>query len=218
MSRIIVKGQTVYGVKPIVTDGLTLYYDAANIKSYISPSTSWNNLINPSPIATLFNGVAFNSNNGGSLVFDGTNDYGSFSYNWGTNFSVNVWVYPISYISDYARILGTISYGFEIAIGLTGMVKYYNPWTDTGIIASINQWKNLTFVKNGSTMKVYSNGSLLYTGTISVSSGGTVYLCSNFLTTEWSNIRMSNFSIYNKSLTDSEVLQNYNALKGRFGL
>jgi hypothetical protein len=58
----------------IVTDGLVLYLDAANVKSYVSGSTTWVDIAAGNNV-TLTNGPTFNSGNNGSIVFDGTNDY-----------------------------------------------------------------------------------------------------------------------------------------------
>ena len=60
---------------PIVTDGLVLYLDAANTKSYPTTGTTWNDLLGAISGGTLINGPTFNSANGGSIVFDGVDDY-----------------------------------------------------------------------------------------------------------------------------------------------
>jgi hypothetical protein len=58
----------------IVTDGLILSLDAANNKSYPRSGTTWNDLSGNGNNGTLVNGPTFSSANGGSIVFDGTND------------------------------------------------------------------------------------------------------------------------------------------------
>jgi hypothetical protein len=68
----------------IITDGLVLYLDAANPKSYVSGSTTWGDLSRGGNNGTLVNGPTFSSANGGSIVFDGVNDY----INCGTNSSL----------------------------------------------------------------------------------------------------------------------------------
>ena len=79
----------------IATNGLVLYLDAANRQSYVSGSTSWNDISNNGNTGTLTNGPTFNSGSGGSIIFDGTNDYitlpnGLLS---GTgDFTVNQWI------------------------------------------------------------------------------------------------------------------------------
>ena len=76
----------------IITDGLVLYLDAANTKSYVSGSTTWTDLVGLNN-GTLINGPTFNSANGGSIVFNGVNNYvtlGDNKYKYQTNFSVEV--------------------------------------------------------------------------------------------------------------------------------
>jgi hypothetical protein len=64
----------------IVTDGLAFYLDAANTKSYVSGSTTWTDIANLTN-GTLTNGPTFNSANGGSIVFDGVDDYAVWTNN-----------------------------------------------------------------------------------------------------------------------------------------
>ena len=68
---------TAYGPS-IVTSGLLMYLDAANIRSYSGSGTSFNGLFS-SIGGTLINGTGYTSDGGGSFVFDGTNDYLQFS-------------------------------------------------------------------------------------------------------------------------------------------
>lgn len=70
---------TVGGGVNIVTNGLVLYLDASNTKSYVSGSTTWNDVSRSRNNGTLINGPTFNSANGGSIVFDGVDDYVNFS-------------------------------------------------------------------------------------------------------------------------------------------
>ena len=84
----------------IVTDGLVLYLDAANTRSYVSGSTTWNDISRSGNNGTLTNGPIFNSSNGGSIVFDGVDDYidnigtvndFNFIFSVGT-FSISFWI------------------------------------------------------------------------------------------------------------------------------
>jgi hypothetical protein len=77
----------------IVTNGLVLYLDAANRISYVSGSTAWNDMSGFNNNGTLVNGPTFNNGDGGSIVFDGVNDYvdcGDTVGNFGTSdFTIN---------------------------------------------------------------------------------------------------------------------------------
>jgi hypothetical protein len=77
--------------------GLVLYLDAANIKSYPSSGTVWNDLSGNDITATLTNGPTFDTANGGSIVFDGTNDravvLNNINLQMGTaDYSIEAWV------------------------------------------------------------------------------------------------------------------------------
>ena len=62
----------------IIQDGLVLYLDAANTKSYPTTGTTWSDLSRRGNNGTLTNGPTFNSSNGGIIVFDGINNYVDF--------------------------------------------------------------------------------------------------------------------------------------------
>jgi hypothetical protein len=88
---------TQYAFGQIVTDGLVLCLNASDRNSYVSGSTTWNDVSGRGNNGTLTNGPTFNSANGGSIVFDGTNDF----VNCGNNTSLNLnkhticfWFYP----------------------------------------------------------------------------------------------------------------------------
>jgi hypothetical protein len=80
----------------IVTDGLVLYLDAANPASYVSGSTAWRDISRGGNNGTLIDGPTFNSANGGSIVFDGVNDFISGSdvpFRFANTFTLDVAVY-----------------------------------------------------------------------------------------------------------------------------
>jgi hypothetical protein len=81
----------------IVTSGLTLNYDAGNKNSYLGTGTSWLNLQPTTITSTLTNGPTFSTNNGGTIVLDGTNDYtttpANSAFNFGTaDFAIEAWI------------------------------------------------------------------------------------------------------------------------------
>ena len=88
---------TAEGGGNIVTDGLVLLLDAANTKSYVSGSTIWNDLSRSGNNGSLINGPTFNSLNGGSIVFDGSNDFIEGTITVPTSFTFNVWLKMTSY-------------------------------------------------------------------------------------------------------------------------
>ena len=83
---------TIGGVNSTKT-GLVFVLDAANPTSYVSGSTTWQDLSGNNNSGSLVNGPTFNSSNGGSIVFDGSNDYVEIStVNASSQFTLNFWV------------------------------------------------------------------------------------------------------------------------------
>ena len=217
----------------LVTSGLVLNLDASNASSYPGSGTSWFDLSGNGNTGTLVNGVGYNSANGGSLVFDGVDDYATVSNNItpGTgDFAVSVWVYKTEtasnrYIWDFGSNGGTLSSGTSVTPGF----RYYNPTIGiggslytAGPIHSINTWYNIVISRISGTTYFYSNGSLITSGADAGNIG-------SFGTTL--NIgrhgggglehqgRLSSLLVYkNKGLTLQEIQQNYNATKAKFGL
>jgi len=217
----------------IITDGLVLSLDAANQKSYPGEGTTWSDLSGNGNNGTLINGPTFDSENNGSLVFDGVNDYGqsdSTGFSASGNCTLSVWAKSDTYITQ-AGILSNKSYfsvGEGIAIGnqsspqrVSVIVK-----TDAQTVArnfssdSVYDWTNFTVTKNGNTVNLYKNGSYVgnqtFTGTIT-DSGNISF--GRYLGYEkyWSG-NIGPIQIFNRDLTVSEVLQNYNAIKSRYNL
>jgi hypothetical protein len=168
---------TVGGGVNIVTDGLVLYLDAANTKSYISGSTAWNDLSRGSNNGTLTNGPTFNSGNGGSIVFDGVDDTCNFGniLNLGTNnCTINVWLKINSswasgtryFVSKALAAMQNYRYafGFTQTRQLRGFIQGNGGAdivADTINILNIGQWYMCTMVINrDSIMQVYINGIL----------------------------------------------------------
>ena len=216
----------------IVTDGLVLCLDAGNTKSYPGSGTTWTDLSGNGNNGTLVNGVGYNSANGGSLSFDGTNDYITVSNVQPNtnNFTISVWIYKNNntsndYVWDFGANGGTLSagtdisgYGFRYYNGTLGAGS--NMYTQ-GTIPNINEWYEVTITRNSGTSTMYVNGQ-----SITSSSGDTHNISSTTLyigrygggTGYEHDGRMSNFKIYNKALTASEIQQNFNALRGRFSI
>lgn len=230
----------------IVTTGLTLTLDAADKNSYRGSGTNWRDISGNNYTGTLTNGPTFNNSNGGNIVFDGTNDYTTtnldLSWNNTNSVSISMWI-KTGNLSQSKGFLGTGNYEWQFRQGQYGgansdLVFVY--WDSTGghtngSIPSMSgffdntNWKHLvmTWNNSNSTMTFYKNSVSIYSlvyGNPSVNRvtsellqiGGNVYSWDG-LGAYW-NGSFSNISIYNRTLTATEVLQNYNATKSRFGL
>jgi hypothetical protein len=207
----------------VVTDGLVLYLDAANPKSYVSGSTTWGDLSRGGNNGTLVNGPTFSSANGGSIVFDGVNDYVSFSnysqptYTISSSFTWNIWVFPLR--NDNRDVYMGNRFG---GVGTNFNKLTSNNWeyytTIFGGAVPLNIWINITLIKNGTSLLYYRNGSLHAQTTSSIEKATQPFYIGGDPAGERSLSRISNVSVYNRALSATEVLQNYNATKTRFGL
>jgi hypothetical protein len=225
---------TLSGGPNIVTNGLVLNLDAANTKSYISGSTAWNDISQGGNNGTLVNGPTFNSANGGSIVFDGTNDHcilpNNINLSAGTgDFTFNSWIYPTNWSlgSWNALYVTAITNGIWVgknssnqmvlrAYGVTDLITY-------SILPTINTWINLTISRIGTSATMYYNGvSVASTTTSQNFTQNTTYVGSDGPIGGSPSLfsgRISNIVFYKgKGLNSTEVLQNYNATKTRFGL
>jgi hypothetical protein len=226
----------------IVTDGLVLYLDAANTKSYVSGSTLWNDLSGTNN-GTLTNGPTFNPGNGGSILFDGLNTYVESKKISPTRFTLSSWFKATgvpstndagggNLINSSPQLFGG-AVQFLLAYSWSNQRCIFVVQTNTGNNAATpnntilrNTIYNATGVYNGTRSQIYINGVLINdiswntdpvyptTGNVNVQIGRWGY--PGF--TRHFNGNIYNTSIYNRALSATEVLQNYNVLKNRFGL
>ena len=216
----------------IITEGLVLYLDAANTRSYPTTGTIWSDLSRNNNNGTLINGPTFNSSNGGSIVFDGVNDYVNVgnSVSLTNSFTINIWCRINS--TSGGNILGFYNsvspfngwgLGFSQSPFLGSQLNFWdgNGWQNPNIVVVDSNWKNISVVISSVyLLSFYINGSFITSiqaSTISSYNGiKAIGSRSDGLGRMLGNI--AQVSIYNRVLSAQEVLQNYNATKSRFGL
>ena len=208
-----------YGPR-IVSSGLVLCLDAANKVSYRGSGTTWNDLSGNGNNGTLLNGVGFNQyQNGGTLTFDGVDDYVSIPDINFTTATIDIWVYINAYSAGGAVFVYQSSNGFEIWAGTDNVIRY-NKNPSTGLTSgpgfTLNSWNNIVATSDGTANRLYlnnvnigsTNGGIFdnTSGDIRISGYGGYMV----------NGRCSILKMYNRALTNSEIAQNYNATKGRY--
>jgi hypothetical protein len=217
----------------IVTSGLVLALDAAERLSYPRTGTTWRDLSGNNNNGTLTNGPTFSVGNMGSIVFDGTNDYiGSFptQISGVGSKTICAFIYPTT--TSRAGICGIRNDldGWVFTINRTspGNLTYFHTTGTTcevsaGITTNTWSYVCVTYSTTTATVILYRNGVQVGSPITSVSSivsspfnGVIGDEQSNYATPFKGN--MSSVQIYNRSLTATEILQNYNATKSRFGL
>jgi hypothetical protein len=236
-------GQKRVGVRPrstsnIITDGLVLHLDAGNTSSYPGTGTIWNDLTGNGNNGTLTNGPVYNSSNGGTMSFDGVNDYVQISqtndFKFGTgDFCYDLWfnANDISNVNGgfWDRILfmgyNVWNNSFSIDVSPSGCRVRLNDAIITTSVIQKNTWFNLLFQRNNGVMYAFINGVLdkQKNSSYNMDNAANYDLSIGFAGNITSNGSYFNgdipvVKVYNKSLTEQEVLQNYNATKGRFGL
>lgn len=219
----------------IVTSGLLAALDAANTKSYPGSGTTWTDVSGNSNNGTLTNGPTYSSANGGSIVFDGVNDYcdiTSTSFGSSTVLTIDC---SIKWVAGTGGMfLGFTTYDVWTQSGTLG---YNNGASNVvGISAAavsslglIGNWHHYTFIMNSSgllsTNKIYIDGVDQGTLTAVVAADGAIpglnnnlRLCSWNAGSFYGNMQYSNIKVYNRQLTSAEIKQNFSAVRGRFGL
>ena len=218
----------------IVTNGLVLALDASDRNSYVSGSTAWNDLSGNGNNGTLTNGPTFSSTNGGSIVFDGSDDFTSLSgtINLGNTFTILSWIKPSTLAGGDYIVYGTDANGNDNWFGINGNAVnlFATQATDVnnftisgGSITSTSIWYFIGCTINGTVATVYLNG-------VEVNSVTKVFTIGSWNSSTNSIGRRGSIAqryfpgniasvrSYSRVLSATEILQNYNATKSRFGL
>jgi hypothetical protein len=222
----------------IVTDGLVLALDAGNVKSYASGSTTWFDKSGFSNNGTLINGPTYSSANGGSIVFDGVNDRVILNNNFSGSINNNVTVEALIWLSttqntkiftsNYTQVVAPTGFGLGISDSNNNIVKWFtgNLGTTNTIFSTTTllnqQYYHVVGTYDGTLKKLYINGNLEASSSVSnginnTSTSGSIGYVQN-LDAQYLNGRIAFTRVYNRALSINEILQNYNATKGRFGL
>ena len=227
----------------IITSGLILNLDASNTTSYPGSGTVWTDLSGSSNNMSLLNGASYDSSNRNSILFDGVNDYAgkSSAISTGQNFTVSVWMYATLLGSTRTSLVansynyssgngwffctnaGGTSNSFFLSIGSDNPVK-----VSSANILTLNTWNYLTAVirSGGRYIDLYKNGVLISGSSTDFGVRTINYTYANFSvglrdpggTTDPFKGNIGSTQIYNQALTAADILANYNATKGRYGL
>ena len=212
---------------PIVIDGLTLRLDAGNSLSYPGSGTTWTDLAGTQQNITLVNSPTFTSGTPSYFTFNGSNQYGTGTgaVLTTTSYTKSVWFYVNAY-GDNNLVSSNDGGHFMYMYGTNKIYCGHSNWGNyiaypsTGSI-SLNTWYNVTLTFNTTDgMVLYINGiqDSTYTENKSAHNGDNSTNVATFAGGNLLNGRISKVYCYNRSLTSSEVLQNFNSDKSEFGL
>lgn len=218
----------------IITDGLVSYLDVANSRSYPGSGTVLNDLTNNKNSGSLILGPVYNSTYGGNITCDGIDDYIRTKNITLTSFSLSIIYMPLVFDTN----TGTARYNCVLETDGGGggnmLIRYDNTLGNAILIGNHDGGRYGYVYLNSNPVqtvnKVYEI-TVTYDDTTNLLSGylGGVFINSTTLTTNLKyagiiqlgytfNCRIFNYKVYNRVLSSTEVTQNYNALKARFGL
>ena len=228
-----------YSQDNIVDDGLIFYLDASNAVSYPGSGTVWYDLTVGANSGTLTNGPTYSSSDGGSIVFDGSDDYIAYN-NPGTpdDYTYDAWIRPTRFqasTSEDHGIFGTTvttRSQFDLNEGSIPGTNSKLRLYDAGLSPAgfeyeihnddlVNKWSHVAVTRNGTTTTLYLNGEIVKQGTQTGSGNshltnviGASYTGSN----QYFEGNIAQARIYSRPLNPSEIKQNFNVSKGRYGL
>jgi hypothetical protein len=229
----------------IVTDGLVLYLDAANPKSYVSGSTAWNDISRGGNNGTLVNGPTFNSANGGSIMFDGVNDYTSIPYTPilapTSSLTISTWASASwnSLVGQKSIVSKTQTGGYQLSVnegtyypsGLGTIFYLGGAYRSASLSTSLvsNGWHHIVSTFDGQYVRLYLDGveraNYNYGSIVPITYNNNNHLViaaepgfGTGVDGQYFPGKIAQTQIYNRALSSQEVLQNYNATKTRFGL
>lgn len=224
---------SIYGGPDIETHGLIFSVDAANRKSHLGTGTSWKDLSGNSNHGTQINGASFNSLRRGKISFDGSNDYVSIPYSSVFNVSNSLTIESIVKFADNSSSFifekGNVNTQYSLFSHSTDIVfrtihgGSMSTTSTTKSIAGITngQWHHIVGSWDGSTKRIYVDGVLklsqAMTGALSTNTQGSAIgrfggtSSGYFFTGDIAKV-----AIYSIGLSQSQIIQHYNAFKGRF--
>jgi hypothetical protein len=232
ISGVTLTGTYVVDLPGIVTTNLSMFLDAGNASSYPGSGTDWTDLSGNSRNGTLTNGPTYSSADGGSIVFDGTNDFvqcsGSIT---ATAATFVTWIRRNGTQSDYDGIIysrGATATGIQF-FGTTNRIAYtwnnaVNTYTwNSGLTLPDLTWCMVAVSVTSTTAKAYlcqSGGITSATNTVSHTSAtlDDIKIGQDDLGGRYFNGNIAIAQLYNIALSAEQISQNFQADRARFGI
>lgn len=226
----------IYSGPEIANNGIVLHLDAANTKSYPGTGTSWNEISGNSNNTTLTNGTAYASADKGSFSFDGVDDHVDFfAPNLTTTATVEMWV---KLGASYANkmFFGWLRYDVFCSSGHIGFNTaasdcYGINATTVTALGLVNTWHHYVFEMRSDVSytnnKIYIDGvqQTLSQQSAAENNGNRTFNSGNGRIGGWRSdlsykmvMNCSTFNVYNRALTATEVRQNFEAKRSRYGI
>jgi hypothetical protein len=221
----------IYNAAP-VRDGLVFHLDAGNKKSYPGTGTTWTDISTTGASATLTNGAVYSSSNAGVISFDGIDDYVPLPSIVTTTLNTTNWSYSGFVMTNNNTVTGAFLGPKNLTKGRCCIAA---TWAGAGNISFANEmvatvantimplsngvYLHICYTYGSGNLTTYKNGVLVGTtayaftgdcaGPYSLSGSNAGYV--------W-NGNMGSFSVHNRTLSATEVMQQFNASRGRYGI
>jgi hypothetical protein len=206
----------------LITTGLILNLDASNALSYPGTGTVWTDLSGNGNNGTLVNGTSYSSANGGTMVFDGINDYIRILTGLPTSNTLSVWFKQPAATggglleTNSLTGVGSGSPQLFVGLGANYLRTYGEPYGYSPESAyTPTNWYNVTIT---SSRNIYMNGVLTATKNNMANYGYNSAINIGVGYPGFFNGSVPVVHLYNRVLTQAEITANFNALKGRYGL
>lgn len=214
----------------LIRNGLSLLLDASDSASYSGSGTAWNDISGNNRNATITGALSYTSGNAAYFSGFGNGTYISLS-NSGlvprtNDFTYSVWVYFNSVdsndtIFENGSWTDTLLFRFQ--------TNLFAVWSEGGLRGTLNwtattgSWVNLVLIRESNTVSLYVNNVL--TGTpftmdldINLNNPNLFLMRSQHTTGQQTNGRLGMFVVYDKALSPDERSNNYDVIRGRYGL
>lgn len=225
------------GYNPSVpSSGLILCLDAGNKRSYPGSGTAWYDASTTNPASSLVNGPTYSTASLGTITFDGVDDYASSSITAGFTSAMTVITFGKSTNSTWNTWAGLgssrVNNGYIIHNNNGATTTTYYLLSSTGAYygigsvtpSNIQNYNMYVVSTNGSNLhKGYLNGTLSITDTTAITRTNSVTAQTTYLGLDdglgrYNALSITYHAIYNTQLSDSQILQIYEALRGRYGI
>ena len=213
----------------VVRDGLVLHLDAANVKSYPGSGTTWSDLSGNGNNGTLVNGVGYSTDNKGAMSFDNNDDEVICTNDPSVQITVGTICAWFKANNGNTGVNGIIAK--QSAWGLfvwSNTLRAYD-WgnsqdRNTGITVGNDTWNYaaMSFTETVGTPSnnaiIYLNGNPVLTTTIKHSNHNVTVQIGEANANQNFGGLISSASVYNRVLSETEINQNFEALRGRYGI
>ena len=223
---------------PINTDGLLLNLDAGSLLSYAGSGNSWFDISGNNNVAILYNGPTYSGSGiSASILFDGVDDYGFVidkpSFRLSSIGTLNCWMkfnnnsnkVVVSKGNVYSDkdAFGIYTYNTQGLVGEIADNTTFNQVSTNSSFASTNTWRMSSIVWDGSWLYFYINASFMgkVKQTVTPNTTGFPFVIAgngNTTINTFASANISNVQLYNRALTASEIYQNYDAMRTRYGI